>query len=394
MGCALLAIVNRGPRLCILARAIVIQFLGAFQWAEGQVIVKVNDDVNFRLGTLLQSWADWTEDPASEGYSQNFFLRRVRFILLANVARGVSIFYQTDNSRAGNAGTNGSKIVNTGFVTQDAFVEWKIAGDQLMLDGGLFYVPQSRNVLTSNATNLSFDSGTFGQQQTTATQSNSGRDWGFALKGYLAGDRLEYRVGVFSGQREPATPPAAGSRNPFRVAGRVQFHFFDTEKAYTYAGTNRGAKKILVLGGWVDAQGDYKAFGGDVLADIPVGLKDAVTVEVDYLHFDGGTQFQQIVDNVVAPLLPRQAAVFTQAGYYVESIQLQPFLRYERLDFSDDIFKSRDQQRYGGGFNWYVAGQNLKVTAFYERVVPKIRPATAAVKDTDHFGIQLQVFYF
>jgi hypothetical protein len=367
--------------------------------ARGQVVVNVNEDVRFRFGVLAQGWADWTQDAASAGYSENFSLRRIRFILLANVARDVSISYQTDNPRAGNAGGNGNKIVNTGFLTQDAFVEWKLAGDALMLDGGLFYVPQSRNVMTSNATSLSFDSGTFGQQQTTATQSNSGRDWGFGLKGYLAGDRLEYRAGVFDGQQQGTTPqaaplaPAAGSRNAYRVSARVQYNIFDAEKAYTYAGTNRGAKKILAVGAWADAQGDYLGYGADVMADIPLA-RDAVTAEIDYLHFDGGNQFDQVVGGIVTPLLPNEHAVFAHAGYYFASLNLQPFLRYERLEFADEVFQSRNQERYGGGFNWYISGQNLKLSAFYERVVPKVQPASAAIKDTNHFAVQLQAYFF
>ena len=114
-----------------LGRSLCAALTALFAWsaaAQGQVVVTVNDDVNFRFGLLAQGQGDWTQDANSEGYSDNFFLRRLRFILLANVAKNVSIFYQTDNPRVGNAGTNGSKIFNTGFITQDAFVEWKLAG--------------------------------------------------------------------------------------------------------------------------------------------------------------------------------------------------------------------------------------------------------------------------
>ena len=368
--------------------------------ARGQVIVKVNDDVNFRFGMLLQTWGDWTQDPISEGYAQNFFIRRVRFILAGNVARNVSFFYQTDNPRLGNAGLTGIKSLNTGFLTQDAFLEWKVAGEQLMIDAGLFYTPQSRGVLDSSSTTLSFDAPTFGQQQNAFVQGSSGRDTGFALKGYLSNDHLEYRVGVFAGQRQGPTAqaaplgPAAGSRNSPRFAARVQYDVFDTEKGYTYPGTNRGTKKILAVGAWGDTQGDFKAYGGDVMADIPVGKKDAVTAEADYIRYDGGKQFQQTVAGVLTPLLPKQEAFFAHAGYYFDAVKLQPYLRYERLDFKDDRFQTGDQQRYGCGVNWYVSGQNLKVTAFYERIAPKVKPATATIRDTNHFGAQLQVLYF
>ena len=124
--------------------------------ADAQVVVKVNDTVNFRFGLQFQGWADWTQDANSEGYSENMFIRRIRFIMLATVAPGVSIFYQTDNPRVGNAGATDAKNFNTGFLTQDAFVEWKLAGDAVMVDGGLFLVPTNRNGLTSTQSFLAF----------------------------------------------------------------------------------------------------------------------------------------------------------------------------------------------------------------------------------------------
>jgi hypothetical protein len=368
--------------------------------ARGQVIVKVNNDINFRFGAQLQTWAEWIQDPNSEGYSQSLYIRRIRFATLATIGPNLTIFYQTDNPNDGNGGVTGAKIVGTGFLTQDAFAEWKLLGDKLMLDGGLFYVPQSRNVLTSTTGVLSIAGGNFVQQQNAVTGSSTGRDYGFGLKGYLADDHLEYRAGVFDGQRqgtsaqEPPLGTAAGSRNSFRAAGRLQYDFFDTEKGYTYVGTNRGVRKILAIGGWGDFQGDYKAYGADVATDLPTVKSDAVTFEADYIWYDGGTQFQQIVNGIPVSLLPRQSTFFTAAGYYFDAIKFQPFLRYERLDFHDDVLASREQQRYGGGFNWYIFGQNLKISAAYERIVPKIKPATALTKDTNHFVVQLQVYYF
>ena len=368
--------------------------------ARSQVIAKVNDDINFRFGAQLQTWAEWTQDPNSEGYSQNLYIRRIRFATLATIGPKLTIFYQTDNPNVGNSGVTGAKNINSGFLTQDAFAEWKLFGDKLMLDGGLFYVPQSRNVLTSTTGVLSLVGGNFVQQQNAVTGSSTGRDWGFGLKGYLIDDHLEYRAGVFSGQRQGTTPeepplgPAAGSRNSYRAAGRLQYEFFDTEKGYTYVGTNRGTRKIFAIGGWGDFQGDYRAYGADVATDFPVVKSDAVTFEADYIWYDGGTQFQQIVNGIPVSLLPRQSTFFTAAGYYFDAIKFQPFLRYERLDFRDDALASREQQRYGGGFNWYIFGQNLKISVAYERIVPKIKPTTALIKDTNHLVVQLQAYYF
>jgi len=377
-----------------------IVFLSLPAPAHAQVVVKVNDVVNFRFGIQLQAWADWLQDPNSEGYSQNFLIRRIRFILAGQLAKNLSIFYQTDEPRAGNAGADGNKNIcsgpattcpNTGFETQDAYAEWKLAGDAFMLDGGLYLVPTSRNGLTSTQSFLSYDIGTWALQGNGIEKGNGGRDYGFGTKGYLVDDHLEYRFAAFDGNRNPSTPQekplgnAAGSRNSFRLAGRVQYDFFDTEKGYVYPGTYRGTKNVLAIGGWGDGQGDYKAYGGDIFFDSPLVGKDALTAELDYNHFDGGTK---------NPTLLKQNDVFANVGWYFDVCKVQPFFVYQKLNQTDDSKPPGDQERIGGGLNWYISGLNLKLSTLYERVIPKNQPVTARTKDFNHFSIQLQALYF
>jgi hypothetical protein len=47
-----------------------------------------------------------------------------------------------------------------------------------------------------------------------------------------------------------------------------------------------------------------------------------------------------------------------------------------------------------GGFNYYVANQNMKITGAFERIVPNTQGATAATKNTNHVVVQLQFYYF
>jgi len=365
--------------------------------AAAQVQVKVSDAVFFRFGLQLQATADWQQDPVSEGYSQNMFLRRIRPILAGQVGPDVSFFFQADAPRLGNAGagtTTPTKNLASGFLVQDAFGEWRIAADALILDAGLFYVPQTRNVLTSSSSPLAVDSGNFVQQQNALTQSSAGRDVGFQLKGYLAGAHLEYRAAVFDGFRAPASPTGAGSRNAYRFAGRVQWDFFDLEKGYVYVGVQRGAKKILALGTWVDAQGDYLGWGADATLDLPVGKAGSVNAEVDYAAFDGGTEFISVAGGVVTPLLPKQDSITAQAGFWHAATNLQPFVRYEMLNLSNPIFAAREQKRFLAGLNWYIAGNNLKLSGLYERIDPKAAAAGAKIKNTDHYLVQFQFYYF
>jgi hypothetical protein len=362
-----------------------------------QVVVRVNDAVFFQLGTQLQFWGESTQDPIGGGYSQSMYLRRIRLILGGQVAPNVTFFVETESSRLGNAGFGTStptKNTTSGIALQDAIGEWKLAGDQLILDAGLTLVPLSRAVLTSSGVQLSFDTADFSLQANALTQMSAGRDTGFMLRGFQLGGRLEYRGGVFSGGRQPATPSAAQSRNTPQYAARVQYNVFDPEKGYTYAGTNRGAKKILAFGAWGNGQGRFRSWGADVTADIPLADKSAVTAGAQYYFYDGRGQFTQTAAGTTTDLLPKQHAWFVDGGWYFQPLALQPYARYERLDFSDPAFQSREQARWGGGFNWYVAGQNLKLSTLYERVQPRLAAPGSSKKNTNHIAAQLQILYF
>jgi hypothetical protein len=384
--------------------------------AHAQVVVKVSDTVNFRMGFQLQGWADFLQDQVSQGYSQNFFLRRVRFILAGNLAKDVSFFFQTDNPRLG----NNPKALNTGFLIQDAFGEWRVAGnDYLIFDVGKMLIPFTRNSLQSTSSHLSLDGGTWTFLQLAGTQSDAGRDLGFQLKSYLADDHLEIRAGVFDGFRAPANAGGASSRNPPRFAGRLVYNFFDTEKGYVPVGTNLGKKKILSIGGGYDTQGGftspatattpagkgYAAYGGDFMIDWPFGPgdaktgRDAVTAHVDYIHYDGGCQANSagvVQSNCLIPGLPKQEEIFTDLGYYCHVINIQPFIRFEALEFKDTTKQTGNIRRYMGGLNYYItpAAQNMKITAAWEKIVPNTAATTALTKNTNHFVVQFQFFYF
>ena len=88
---------------------------------RAQVVVKVSDTVNFRLGFQLQGWAEWLQDQTSEGYQQNFKIRRVRLIAAGQVAKNVTFFFQTANPNLGQSIGTSTKALNSGFLVQDAF---------------------------------------------------------------------------------------------------------------------------------------------------------------------------------------------------------------------------------------------------------------------------------
>jgi hypothetical protein len=388
--------------------------------AHAQVVVKVSDTVNFRMGFQLQGWADYNQDQVSDGYSQNFFLRRVRFILAGNLAKVVSFIFQTDNPRLGNA----PKALDAGFLVQDAFGEWKVFhNDYFILDVGKMLVPFTRNALQSTSSHLALDGGTWTFLQDAGAGNgeagDAGRDVGFLCKSYLASAHREIRAGVFDGFRAPANAGGASARNPPRFVGRIVYNFFDTEKGYVPVGTNLGKKKILAIGGGYDTQGGFtspatatlpagkgfEAYGGDFMIDWPFGPgdaatgRDAVTAHVDYIHLDGGCRANAagiVQTNCLIPGLQRQEEIFTDLGYFAHVINLQPFIRFEAREFKDATQQTKNVRRYMGGFNYYEspAAQNMKITAALQKIVPNTAPITVQTKNTNHFVVQFQFYYF
>jgi len=381
----------RWNRLALVSLALLVALLPAV--ANAQAIIKVNDNVNLKFGLLLQGWADWngqsnaTGDTA--GFQQNLFLRRIRFLVGGQVAKDVTFFFETDNPNLGKstqtvAGGAGGKAPGTGFIVQDAFVEWAVA-NEFRLQGGLILIPLCRNCNSSAASLVSMDYGTWSFQESGPTQSSVGRDTGFQARGYLADDHLEYRAGVYSGFRN------VGVKNSFRFTGRLQYNVFDVEKGQFYAGTYFGKKKILAIGASYDAQSDYGAYAFDVFFDYPVG-KNGITAQFDYIHYDGGDTF-----GFTAPAATKSAALYKQddlffeAGFFLAGPKIMPFLRYEQQQYSDDVNKGLNRFKFQGGLGYYPYGSNFNIKAGFTRL---IAPDNTSVASTNQYTIQVQVFYF
>jgi len=347
--------------------------------ANAQALVKVNDDVFFRLGIQFQVWGDWQEVTPAGTYAQNLYLRRIRFVLAGQVAKDVSFFLQTDNPNLGKstqtvAGGAGAKALAAGFIIQDAWVEWKIA-NEFRLDAGLFLVPFCRNCLQSTLSYTTLDISPLAALANAVTQSSGTRDTGFGAKGYLAGDHLEYRAYVFSGARDP------GVKNSFRYSGRVQYDFLDTETGYVYSGLNMGKKKIFAVGVGSDNQSTFHAYTADAFFDFPVMKTDALAGQAAWYHYDGEDRFTA---------LPRQNTYLGELGYYCGTLKVEPFVQYHRIDFSDSVNTNNGQDRYQGGLTYFVYGHNLKFTGAFTRLLPK----NPNVPATNEITVQMQAYYF
>ena len=338
--------------------------------ARGQLMIKNADEtMNIKFGVLIQPTADWNQNAETGKYAQNLFLRRFRILLGGQIMPGLTFFAETDNPNLGKS-TAGTKTISSGFIVQDAYLEYRKT-DAIFLDAGLIFIPFCRFCVNGASTLMSLDYGANTFAQSAAVQGVNGRDTGFELRGYLADDHLEYRAAVEQGLR------STSGHNSFRYNGRVQYSILDPEKvAYFYPGTYFGKKKMLIIGGGVDIQNKYRAYAGDVFFDYPVG-PGSITAEGDYTHFDGST---------FLTTLPKQNDFLVQAGYCFGCDHFFPYLRYESKHVTDD--ETKNDKRYQVGLGYFLKGHNATIKAAYTR----IKPETG--KETNQYTVQLQAFYF
>jgi hypothetical protein len=359
-------VVRTAYRLAWLTAA---SLVAAHGLSDAQAVIKVSDDVNFKLGVLGQFQADWLHDPETDDTAQNLFIRRIRLLFGGQVAKRVTFFVETDAPNLGKATPGGSNI-SPAVNVQDAYAEFSFH-PALAIDAGLMFVPFSRNSLQSAASLLPIDYGAYTYTQTSATQSTVGRDAGFQVKGYLVSNRLEYRVGVFQGARDEE------SQGAFRYAGRVQYQLLEPEATgFFYTGTYLGTKKVAAVGAAVDAQDDYHAFDGDIFVDYPAG-PGAVTAQLAYNHFDGETTFRS---------LPRQHALLFEAGYFIRRWKVTPVVQVTNRSVEGTT--DGDETRWSIGASYWWAGHNANIKVAAGRI------DAAGRGPQNQFTVQLQSFYF
>jgi hypothetical protein len=330
--------------------------------------IKVNDTVNFRLGIVGQFQYDTINLPETPGWTTNLFARRLELFFSGQVAKNVTFFVETVAPNVGKRFPAG-KTISVSPVLQDAYAEIN-AATYLMFDAGMMRVPFSRNSLQGTSTFLPIDYGPYTFEQAALTESSTGRDTGFQVRGYALSNHLEYRTGIFQGTRNIA------SDNSQRYAGRVQVNLLDPETSFLYAGTYLGAKKVLGIGAAFDKQSQYQAYDVDAFTELPAG-PGTVTAQIDFNRFDGG----------LSSLLPKQNALLFELGYFVKAWKVTPVLQVaHRGIVGTDI---GDERRASFGANYWLSANNVSVKGALTRIK---QPGSVGAQH--EVTVQLQVFYF
>ncbi|HNX51018.1 MAG TPA: porin [Thermoanaerobaculaceae bacterium] len=310
--------------------------------AAAQLAISTPDgSASLKLGVLAQPQAEWLENPDGSSTAQNLFVRRIRLLVGGKVGERFTLFLDTDSPNLGKAGADGKRTEATMYV-QDLVLTYQIS-KSWKLDAGKLLVAQSYHSGQGATTLLGLDYGPYAFITSTPMGLQGGRDYGVAGRGYLAGNHLEVRAGVYQGVRGP------GASNPFRTAARVVWYPWDAQADFFYPGTAFGKKKVLGIGVSHDRQKDYRATGADVYLDLPVG-GNVVTAQVNAVRLDGGD---------LMPTLAEQDTLFVEAGTFVRSLKIEPYLQYSRRNPKDR--GAADEQATQVGLAYWHDGHRLNV---------------------------------
>ncbi|HKV08010.1 MAG TPA: hypothetical protein VJ725_07740 [Thermoanaerobaculia bacterium] len=344
--------------------------LGAAHPAAAQLQWTSKDEkMTFKVGVLGQAQAE-SADVAGTGESaDNLFIRRLRVLMGFTLSDKLSVFLDTDSPNLGKANTAGAKDAGDIFI-QDFAATYKFS-QGFMLDAGMLLLEQSYNHSQSAATLMTVDYGPYTFVESAPTTSRTGRDYGLRARGYLGGDHLEYRAGVYQGVR------GVNASNNFRFTGRVMYSFFTPQVGLFYRGTSFGKTKTLSIGASVDTQEEYDSIGADFFFDQPLPGGNGFTLQGDYVQVDG---------DVFLAALPEQTNVLVESGFYIAAIKLMPFVQYAAQSF--DRATLIDEERFTAGVGYIVNGHNNNLKLSFTKIEPE------RGESRDQINLQWQIFQF
>ena len=331
---------------------------------------------SIKLGFLIQPQLELLETVDQNATSTNLFIRRLRLLVGGAIGEHWSFFFETDSPNLGKTNPNPGVSIpglkdQSDIYVQDAYVTYS-QGMAFKVDAGMIMLPHSRHGTQSAATLLAVDYGPYTFIDSGPGGERVGRDYGVQLRGYPAGQKLEYRLAVAQGVRgDQAT-------NPLRVTGRAVYYPFGAETGFFYGGTFQGTKRQLGFGGGFDLQKDARIYSADAFFETPLlDARQGFTVQFNWMRYDGGS---------FLTLLPKQDAFLVEAGYHVWNHRLTPFVQYQARNFAGAA--TPDQDTLQAGVAWWMAGhqRNLKFSAG--------RLHTDGLPDRTQMLVQFQLFYF
>ena len=309
---------------------------------------------------------------ANERNTFNFNFRRNRLALMGTYGEKMSLYVQTEYVEDPNVGvlSVASQDQGANFQMLDAVVRFHLH-DAFRVNVGKFKYNFSRENLEACEQPLTLDRSLFLRTPFTTT-----RDMGVAVWGNVWKDRLQFRADVMEGRKAVSGLTAPKSNGRYSVRGHVSL--LEPENEYGYKGTYMGKRKVATFGAAYQYEPNviygntatfagvetYRGWTADAFVEYPVEGVGTLTFASAYEKIDFGDAYQELLPDLDALGLNGQKnGWYAKGAYLLPQFPLQVFGRYEKWRFAmlNNIY-DQGIEWTGGGANWYVMDNRLKLT--------------------------------
>lgn len=358
--------------------------------------IQFGDEGFVTFNYALQIWGQYSEvtSGTDSGDITDIFLRRNRLTFSGQYNDYIGFYAQLEGGVDSKRGADDSDVFfRDAYLTIDH-------SDPLRFIVGRFKNTFSRENLEGCLEPLTLDRSEF----LAFTPFAGSRDTGVAMWGNLADAAFQYRVMIADGRERDEVV-----KDSPRLTARIHWSPWEPEYTYGYLGTYLGTRKVFTLGAAYDYQADvayadfparddaqdYEAWTVDAFLEYPT-RSGTFTLSGAYFDYSVGNATNRNPD----PNLPITSEL---DGYYVKGAYLLPgtlgigrlqfFGRYENSDFNlaSGLF---DHNLIGVGFNYYINGQQLKVTFEYDFIdFDQNHPTDPRFQDQDRATLALQFIF-
>ncbi len=395
---------GRNTRFSLSILILLFLLCASMQTAQAGPVIKINDDSWLRINYEMQLYGQWRDTgsgPNDTSDTTDIFFRRNRLIVHGQMNDTFG-FYSAIEQQGDRRiyGTTVSEVPGKNFDILDTFVTADV-NDAFRMRLGLTKDPMIREQNEGCFFPLSVDRSLF--VYTNLPRAN--RDYGAVIWGNLVNAKIQYRLAAMKGNDSGDDP-----KSSLRYTARAHVTLLDPESSLVYRGTYLGAKKVLTFGagyqfepdavyGDLSAktlEKDYKAWTFDGFFEYPTP-SGTFTVSGAYLK----TEFDDAYkggdpDTRSIGLNGEKKGWYAKAGYLLPNKigpgNVQVYGRYEDWRFAElsDIFNQKIKW-VAGGVNYYLKGQDLRITLEYSH--NDFDKEDATNKDFNTFTAMLQFLF-
>jgi phosphate-selective porin O/P len=341
---------------------------------------KRKGEITFKPGARIQS--RYMYDDANN--QNDFLIRRTRI-------KGSGKVYDLANYgleiRFDNAEKFGPPTPITSSNVENAWVCFDVVKDNVYLKVGLYDLPFSRAVLTSDSKTLFQDRNITSGALTSIGMADNGV--GLTLHGRPLGGKLEYGIGVYDNIRFDAVGKNSNGLMPL---GRVAWYFLDP----AVGGSTSGMPD-----GYADYRGSYLGQGnrlvlGAQFASLPnvrqgASEFDVSAWSVDLLYNSGPWVFEAdyswFAEEMEVGASDLKGEGWTVQGGYMLNCCWELAARYQALDDPITPINGSTGAKWTSiGMNYYFHEHNFKVQGDYTW-----KDESGVETDNDLFQVQLQL---